>query len=169
MLKKFLIWGSYLLFVLLLLAGALYRTAVKWEEKETPLRGNGNHAAEVFTPLADAALPALAVASATPTPFLPPIQLPAAQALTVLIGQVERLTNGGAVVRVDASRSINLTGRAWRFAQEQGFQAQVGDMLSLQGLEGEEKFEIAILTNLRTGSLVTLRDATGHPLWEEGE
>jgi hypothetical protein len=60
---------------------------------------------------------------------------------------------------------IVVKGRAWSFAQEQGFEPRVNDQVKLMGdVEGEE-FEVWRIENLTTGQIIVVRDGKGSPQW----
>ncbi len=94
----------------------------------------------------------------------------------------EWLTFAGSVVSVDADalvvqtasgEPVTVENRAWWFAQEQGFWAEVGDAVTLLGFyEGGEpaagaghSFEVGRIENLSSGQTVLLRETGGRPLW----
>jgi hypothetical protein len=60
---------------------------------------------------------------------------------------------------------IEVSRRAWWFAQEQGFSASIGDGVNLSGFFEGDEFETAKLDNLTTGFSVAIRDENGRPLW----
>ncbi|HEY47729.1 MAG: hypothetical protein AMJ88_05860 [Anaerolineae bacterium SM23_ 63] len=69
------------------------------------------------------------------------------------------------MVELSAGEEIVVTGRAWSFAQEQGFAPRVNDQVKLAGdVEGEE-FEVWRIENLATGQIIVLRDGKGSPQW----
>lgn len=84
------------------------------------------------------------------------------------------LTLQGAVVSVDANRllvqmdsgeQVAVENRAWWFAQEQGFSAQVGDRVTLIGFYEGDDFEVGQIEDATNGQTVLIRDENGHPLW----
>ena len=105
--------------------------------------------------------------------------------------QVEEwLTLQGTVVSVDADtlvvqtvsgEQVTVENRAWWFAQEQGFSAQVGDQVTLVGFyEGDDPstdrrgelvepsglhFEVGQIDDATSGQTVLVRDENGQPLW----
>lgn len=89
--------------------------------------------------------------------------------------QVEEwLTFQGFVVGVDADTLVVQTtgggqvvveNRAWWFAQDQGFSAQVGDEVVLLGFYEGDDVEVGQIEDLDTGQVVRLRDESGRPLW----
>ena len=105
--------------------------------------------------------------------------------------QVEEwLTIQGTVVSVDADKlvvqtvsgeQVTVENRAWWFAQEQGFSAQVGDQATLVGFyESDDPstgrrgelvepsglhFEVGRINDATNGQTVLVRDENGRPLW----
>ena len=94
----------------------------------------------------------------------------------------EWLTLQGTVMSVDADtlvmetdngEQVSVENRAWWFAQEQGFSAQVGDQVTLVGFyEGEDpstgsglRFEVGRIDDVTKGQTVLVRDENGRPLW----
>lgn len=70
------------------------------------------------------------------------------------------LADGGEVI---------VEGRAWRYAQEQGFAASAGDPITLDGFYDEyDDFEVAYIRNDITQQAVTLREESGRPMWAGG-
>lgn len=82
----------------------------------------------------------------------------------------------GDVVAVDeesltlmtAEGEVEVADRGWRFAQEQGFTAQVGERVQLQGFLENGELEVGGLMNLSTLEQVQVREQTGRPLWAGG-
>ncbi len=68
-------------------------------------------------------------------------------------------------VVMDSGETMNVAGRAWRFALEQGFDPRSGNQVVLQGFFEYDEFETAEINNLSTGQVVVLRDESGRPLW----
>jgi hypothetical protein len=94
----------------------------------------------------------------------------------------EWLTLQGTVMSVDADtlvmetdngEQVSVENRAWWFAQEQGFSAQVGDQVTLVGFyEGDDpstgselRFEVGRIDDVTQGQTVLVRDENGRPLW----
>jgi hypothetical protein len=80
----------------------------------------------------------------------------------------------GSVVHVEADTltvlttdgsEIVLEGRPWRFAQEQGFSAQIGDTLTLIGFYEGDEYEVGLINDATSGQAVTLRNESGRPMW----
>jgi hypothetical protein len=63
---------------------------------------------------------------------------------------------------------IELSGRAWSFAREMGFDAEIGDQIVLIGFYEADHFEAGVLRNDSLGIRVELREESGRPLWAGG-
>jgi hypothetical protein len=101
------------------------------------------------------------------------------------LGQGQRRDNGQAqveewltiqstVVSVDADtlvvqtlsgQQVAVENRAWWFAQEQSFSAQVGDQVTLVGFYQGDDFEVGRIENATNGQTVLVRDENGRPRW----
>lgn len=68
------------------------------------------------------------------------------------------------LVAEDGSEVL-VEGQPWRFAQSQGFEAQVGDTVTVMGYAEANEFKAGTLTNLTTEVTVHLRDEFGRPGW----
>ncbi len=55
-------------------------------------------------------------------------------------------------------------GQSW-YREEQGFQVSAGDEVRVEGYEEDGEFKAGSVKNLSTGATITLRDATGRPMW----
>lgn len=72
----------------------------------------------------------------------------------------------GLELRSADGEMIEITGRGWRYAQEQGFSVQKGDHLKLETFtENNERLEIISMENLDNQMQVTLRGNNGEPIW----
>jgi hypothetical protein len=69
------------------------------------------------------------------------------------------------VVQTDSGQQVALENRAWWFAQEQGFSAQMGDQVTLIGFYEGDHFEVGRIDNTTNGQTVRVRDENGRPLW----
>lgn len=72
-----------------------------------------------------------------------------------------------AMVVVSAANGeiVEVGNRAWWFAQEQGFAANVGDDVILLGFYEGDKLEVGGIIDSSSGQTVSLRDESGRPLW----
>ena len=86
----------------------------------------------------------------------------------------EWLTLQATVVSVDADalvvetvsdEQVTIENRAWWFAQEQGFSAQVGDQVTLVGFYKGTDFEVGRIEDDTNSQTVLVRDESGRPLW----
>jgi hypothetical protein len=82
-----------------------------------------------------------------------------------LAGTVTAVDAAEMIVQIDGSGELLIDGRPWSFLQEQGFQATVGQRLSLTGFYENDDFEVGAVDNLSTGQSVSIRDTSGRPLW----
>jgi len=81
-------------------------------------------------------------------------------------GVVVSLDTTALLITLDNQESLEIAGRAWMFAQEQGYYPQPGDRLHLTGFfEAEDHFEVSRIENLTTGAILSLRDESGRPMW----
>jgi hypothetical protein len=55
-------------------------------------------------------------------------------------------------------------GQSW-YREDQGFQVSAGDEVRVEGYEEDGEFKAGSVENLSTGATITLRDATGRPMW----
>jgi hypothetical protein len=84
-------------------------------------------------------------------------------------GTVTGVTSDAMVVQTTDGQEIIVEGRAWRFIQEQGFQVQTGDSLTLTGFyEGEELEVGKIEKGGSNGQTILVRDENGRPMWAGG-
>ena len=160
MLKKLLLWSMYSAFLGLLLAGAMYRTSVKLGDgeqnqsrgnqsrQETSGAGNRQSANEPAAINADVEEHEHEVKESN-----------------IVASQVVAISNRGITLQLTDGPTVSVTGRAWRYAQALGFSTQVSDTLWVEGFYEDNRFEIMRMTHLETNQSVSLRDETGHPLW----
>jgi hypothetical protein len=88
-------------------------------------------------------------------------------------GVVESVDGNAVVVQSAGGQEFVVENRAWWFAQEQGFSAEVGDQVTLLGFYENDRtsassgshFEAGQISNVTTGQTAQIREATGRPLW----
>jgi hypothetical protein len=80
-------------------------------------------------------------------------------------GTVVSMDGRTLVVQTADGAQVVMENRPWVFAQEQGFQVQVGDQVTLTGFYENEEFEVGQLVNASTGQTVSIREESGRPLW----
>jgi hypothetical protein len=68
-------------------------------------------------------------------------------------------------VQMDNGELVEMLGRPWTFAQEQGFVAEDGHRVVLTGFYEDGEFEVGQLENLTTELSVSIREESGRPLW----
>jgi hypothetical protein len=88
-----------------------------------------------------------------------------------LQGTVSAVDGNALVVASDGQEFI-VENRAWWFAQDQGFSAQVGHQVTIVGFYEEvpstgsgQHFEVGRLENASNGQTVLIRDENGRPEW----
>ena len=82
-------------------------------------------------------------------------------------GNVVFVDTSSLVIETQDGQEIEITGRPWRFAQEIGFWANVGDGLTLTGFFEGDEFEVALIAG-SNGQAAVLRDQNGRPMWAGG-
>lgn len=150
MLKK-IIWGGLLIALVgVLVAGALNRTAAR----STETSGNQHDQTQAVAARGG--------------------RTDSSVATTGEAAAVELQTVSGVVSSVDASRLevtlsdgrlIEVGGRAWQLAAAQSFTVNAGDSVTLHGFDENEVFQVSQIDNPQTGQTLSLRDATGRPMW----
>ena len=88
--------------------------------------------------------------------------------LVELDGNIIALDLTEAVLFETEDGQIVLEGRGLSFAVSEGFVAQMGDDVQLQGFYEGTEFEIVKIENLTSGLTTTLREPAGRPLWAGG-
>jgi hypothetical protein len=80
-------------------------------------------------------------------------------------GSISAIDVDGLVIQTVDGHEIIVEGRAWSFAQELGFWAQVDDQVTLTGFYEGEDFEVAHIEDTTNRQSVLLRDENGRPNW----
>lgn len=84
----------------------------------------------------------------------------------VIEGLVSSVDSTLAVIALEDGRTVEITGRPWSFALENGYALQAGDQVRLNGFyEDAERFEVGAIENLTQGTSFQIRDQDGRPLW----
>lgn len=83
-------------------------------------------------------------------------------------GAVETCDESMLMIAAADGEAWEIGGRAWAYAQEQGFAAQSGDQLVVVGFYEDDEFKPAQVENRTSGQRVTLRDDAGRPMWSGG-
>ncbi len=63
---------------------------------------------------------------------------------------------------------VIVEGRPWSYALEQGFSAQPGDTITLNGYYEDDEFKVGVVENAASAWRVRLRSETGAPMWGRG-
>ena len=88
-----------------------------------------------------------------------------AQEWLTLEGYVSTINDDELIVSLTDGSELLLDGRAWSFAQENGFTTSVDNSLQLNGFYDGDDFEAGSINDLNSGESVLLRDESGRPLW----
>lgn len=84
----------------------------------------------------------------------------------VIEGSVDSVDSTLAVISLENGSTLEITGRPWSFALENGYALQAGDQVRLTGFyEDAERFEVGTIENLTQGTSFQVRDQDGRPLW----
>jgi len=153
MLKKLTLWSLYAALLGILLAGAAYRTSIIITDGgQEQNRG-----------------PSSSQQSGSDAGVIPAGEQGdrSSQAWSVIEGQVVGVSNRGLSVQLSNGQLLEISGRAWRYAQEFGLIVQNGDTLWLEGYFENGVFEVTRMTHLGNNQSVLLRDSNGHPLWKD--
>jgi hypothetical protein len=94
-------------------------------------------------------------------------------AWVTLHGTVSTVDSSAMVVQTSGGQEIVVENRAWWFAQEQGFSAQVSDRVTLVGFYEDkdlstgsgQSFEVGRIENASGAQTVVIREESGRPLW----
>ena len=160
MLKKLVLWSLYSAFLGLLLAGAMYRTSIKLEDGgQNQSRGNQPRQESSGAGKGQSANKLDAV-NANVEEHEYDIN-----ETTIVVSQVLDISKHSITLQLTDGLMVNVAGRAWRYAQGFGFSTQVNDTLWLEGFSEGDYFVVTRMINLKTSQSVSLRDETGHPLW----
>jgi hypothetical protein len=80
-------------------------------------------------------------------------------------GLVSAIDANNLEVEIEDGSRLEITRRAWRFIQEQGFELSPADEVLLRGFLENGEFEIGGIQNLTSGAALSIRDEFGTPLW----
>jgi hypothetical protein len=80
-------------------------------------------------------------------------------------GFVSALDGDSLMIKANDERLLEVSGRAWWFIQEEGFELSVGDEVALKGFFENGEYELGSIENLTAGSALSIRDVYGTPLW----
>jgi len=68
-------------------------------------------------------------------------------------------------IDTDEDENLEITGRAWRYILEMGFELEVGDRVELEGFYEEGEFEVSYLVDLTSEDSLQIREDSGRPMW----
>ena len=88
--------------------------------------------------------------------------------LVTLFGVIESSAEDAVVIQVPDHAPVDLSGRGWTYAQEQGFGLWAGDKVRITGFYENEAFELVEIENFTNRQTITLREQTGRPMWAGG-
>ena len=160
MLKKLVLWGIYSTFLGLLLAGAMYRTSVKLGDgDQNQNRGNQSRQESHGKSGNQSASESTIVNAQTEA------HENGLEEVSFIASKVLDINNRGITLQLTDGSTVSVTGRAWRYSHTLGFSTQVNNTLWLEGFYEGDHFEIMRMTNLETNQRISLRDETGHSLW----
>ncbi len=80
-------------------------------------------------------------------------------------GKVVSLAADTMTVETASGATVLVEGRPWSYAQEAGFAAALGDVVTLNGFDEEGEFKVGELANDDSGQFVQIREIDGRPLW----
>lgn len=81
-------------------------------------------------------------------------------------GEVTQMDDTQMTLRLADGTDLLVEGRPWQFAQQAGFQAQVGNQLQVRGYLEDGEFKVGALLNLAGDQEeLELRNAAGQPGW----
>lgn len=80
-------------------------------------------------------------------------------------GSVAAMDADSLRIEADDESLIEISGRSWRFIQEEGFEITIGDQVILNGFDENGEFEVSEINDLTSGTVLQIRDQYGTPLW----
>ena len=80
-------------------------------------------------------------------------------------GEVINIMSDIMIVETASGATVLVEGQPWSYAQEAGFMAEPGDVVTVNGFEEEGEFKVGELMNDSSGQQVVLRELSGRPMW----
>jgi hypothetical protein len=80
-------------------------------------------------------------------------------------GVVADVQDEALIIELSDGGELIIEGRAWSFAQELGFDTQIGNPIILAGFYEGDDFEVGRIIDQSVGDEVVLREISGRPLW----
>lgn len=136
--KKRLLAAGFAILAVLLIIGGVYRTRERLATTAVQGEANANNENED--------------------------QVPQARWETA-VATVTAIRSNGLWLELEDGTQARARRAAWGYAREQGFSAEVGDLLTLTGYRTSGGFEITTMVNEENGQEVALRDENGRSLW----
>jgi hypothetical protein len=181
MVKRILLWSSYVGFVGLIIFGAVLRTEAKTEgtdslidgrfeqkSSDRPVQGGGNW----DNWEADESVNSGEPRGRTDDRSAGADEIHLAETeehdWIHLAGTVSSINTESLWVFTDQGDSLEITGRAWRYILEQGVDLMTGDQVVLEGFYEDGEYEVAIIKIPSSGVLLQVREETGRPMWSGG-
>ena len=190
MLKKILVWTLYAALIGILIFGAVNRTAAKTDQDSSHLvqpgvgagegqarDGSGNNGPSGGTGRNGQAGGSGKNGQSDGTGFNDQINGSGEELQqsnleehdwVVLTSTIVEFNSDNLWVQSENSGNLEISGRAWRFAQESGYHPAVGNELKLKGFYENGEFEVSTIEDLTSGQTILLRGDTGRPLWSGG-
>jgi len=156
MVKKILLWAFYIIFVGLLVLGGLRRTAYLNESGGEANPGRPRPSRSVLSKEGNTDEHSSETIDSD---------------WIILNGTIVDFSRRGLLVALLNGDSLELAGQPWRFAQSQGFNPGIGEVIEVEGFIEEGEFKVARIKTVN-GKIIALRSESGQPLWvstERGE
>lgn len=84
----------------------------------------------------------------------------------ILEGEVNSVDPTLVIITLSNGNTVEISGRPWSFALENGYTLQAGDQVRLTGFyEDAERYEVSAIENMTQGTSIQIRDQDGRPLW----
>ena len=81
-------------------------------------------------------------------------------------GIVSQVNEDQLMILCEKGNEIVIENKAWWFATDTGFSAEIGDSIYVNGFyETADEFEVSTVENLTKGVEVQIREGSGRPLW----
>lgn len=178
--QKVFLWGIYLVFVAVLIFGAVNRTTAKSEgpEREQPLTAGDRNNEEIYSGFGERNGSGRERANLESDAGEQVGETKSNHNLTgeyaageedhdwlELKGVVVQVDDIAIVVETGNEEFVEISRRAYRFAAELGYSPRVGDEIVLAGFFEGNEFEVGSIMEELSEQVWVLRDKTGRPLW----
>ena len=88
-----------------------------------------------------------------------------AQEWITLEGYVGQISEDALTVVLSNGEEVLVEGRAWRFAQENGFTTEIGHRFLITGFYEDGEFKAGLIVDFTVDLSITLRQESGRPSW----